>query len=72
MNELGPWRNHTDDFHPCYLPDGGICFASTRCERGVLCDSATIWLSTCCTASTRDGGSLRLLSNGALSESTPA
>ena len=20
------------------LPDGGICFASTRCERGVLCD----------------------------------
>ena len=26
----------TDDLHPCYLPDGGICFASTRCEHGVL------------------------------------
>ena len=19
-NELGPWRGHTDDFHPCYVP----------------------------------------------------
>ncbi len=34
----GVYRHHTDDFHPCYLPDGGICFASTRCEQGVLCD----------------------------------
>ncbi len=34
----GVYRHHTDDFHPCYLPDGGICFTSTRCEQGVLCD----------------------------------
>ena len=38
-NELGPWRSHTDDFHPCYLPDGGVLFSSSRCERGVLCDA---------------------------------
>ena len=34
------WRRgwHTDDIHPCYLPDGGICFTSSRCRHGVLCD----------------------------------
>ena len=30
-----PW--HTDDIHPCYLPDGKIVFSSTRCEHTVLC-----------------------------------
>ena len=30
-----PW--HTDDIHPCYLPDGKIIFSSTRCEHTVLC-----------------------------------
>jgi hypothetical protein len=28
---------HTDDIHPCYLPDGDIIFSSTRCEHTVLC-----------------------------------
>ncbi len=28
---------HTDDIHPCYLPDGRIMFSSTRHERTVLC-----------------------------------
>ena len=28
---------HTDDIHPCYLPDGKIIFSSTRCEHTVLC-----------------------------------
>ena len=32
----------TDDVHPCYLPDGGLCFASTRCEHGVLCTPASL------------------------------
>ncbi len=71
VNELGPWRKHTDDFHPCYLPDGGICFASSRCERGVLCDvSDNLSVNV---LYRRDGdGSLTVLSHGALSESTPA
>ena len=34
-----PWRygHWTDDMHPCYLPDGGIAFTSTRSEQSVLC-----------------------------------
>ena len=28
---------HTDDIHPCYLPDGKIVFSSTRCEHTILC-----------------------------------
>ncbi len=33
------WRKswHTDDIHPCYLPDGDIIFSSTRCEHTILC-----------------------------------
>ena len=67
----GVYRHHTDDFHPCYLPDGGICFASTRCERGVLCaedDSLSVNVLYRIDA---DGGNMRRLSEGALSESTP-
>jgi len=30
-----PW--HTDDIHPCYLPDGRIVFSSTRAEHTILC-----------------------------------
>ncbi|MCY2992250.1 MAG: hypothetical protein NTY19_30865, partial [Planctomycetota bacterium] len=32
---------HTDDVHPCYLPDGGIIFSSTRCEHTVLCGGSS-------------------------------
>ncbi len=28
---------HTDDIHPCYLPDGDVVFSSSRCEHTVLC-----------------------------------
>jgi len=71
-NELGPWRGHTDDFHPCYLPDGGICFASSRCERGVLCDQPDNLSVNVLYRIDADGGDLRCLSQGALSESTPS
>ena len=33
------YYHQTDDMHPCYLPDGGIVFTSTRCEYGTLCDA---------------------------------
>lgn len=71
-NELGPWRGHTDDFHPCYLPDGGIVFASSRCERGVLCDAEDNLSVNVLYRIDGDGGNLRRLSENALSESTPS
>ncbi len=61
----------TDDLHPCYLPDGGICFASTRCEHGVLCTPAHYLACTTLHRVDADGSGLRPLSQGALSEFTP-
>lgn len=62
----------TDDFHPCYLPDGGIVFASARCRRGVLCDQGGSLVVNVLYRIDADGRNLRRLSEGALSESTPA
>jgi hypothetical protein len=71
-NELGPYRAHTDDFQPCYLPDGGICFASSRCRSGVLCDQSDALSVNTLYRVNPDGSGLRRLSRGALSESTPS
>ncbi|MHB8954313.1 MAG: HzsA-related protein [Pirellulaceae bacterium] len=71
-NELGPWRGHTDDFHPCYLPDGGIVFTSSRCERGVLCDAEDNLSVNVLYRIDADGNNLKRLSENALSESTPS
>jgi hypothetical protein len=71
-NELGPYRAHTDDFQPCYLPDGGICFASSRCRSGVLCDQSDALSVNTLYRVDPDGSGLRRLSRGALSESTPS
>ena len=61
----------TDDVHPCYLPDGGIAFASTRSEHGVLCTPAHYLACTNLYRVDADGSGMRKLSNGALSEFTP-
>lgn len=77
----GIYRHHTDDFHPCYLPDGGVCFASTRCEQGVLCDQGDslavnvlyrIDPTSPGSTNEQDRPQLQRLSQGALSESTPS
>ena len=65
------YRFWTDDVHPCYLPDGGFCFASTRGERGVLCTPAHYLACTNLFRADADGNGLRPLSYGALSEFTP-
>jgi hypothetical protein len=70
--DSGVYRHHTDDFHPCYLPDGGICLASTRCERGVLCDQSDSLAVNLLYRMNGDGTALGMLSQGALSESTPS
>lgn len=36
----GHFRYATNDFQPCYLPDGSIVFTSNRAHLSVLCDSA--------------------------------
>ena len=61
----------TDDVHPCYLPDGGICFASTRCEHGVLCTPNHYLACTNLFRTNADGSGIQPISQGALSEFTP-
>jgi len=63
----GHW---SDDMHPCYLPDGGIAFVSSRPEHSVLCGGHSL---TCTALFRIDGGGNdpRKLSFGALSEFTP-
>ena len=61
----GPW----DDIEPCYLPDGGIAFCSSRCNRYVACWYTQVAVMFRCN---RDGSGLRMLSSNAVHENTPA
>ena len=64
----GHW---TDDMHPCYLPDGRIVFASSRCQRTAVCGGHTLP----CTVLYKinpDGTGMERLSQGMLSEFTPS
>ena len=65
------YHNGTDDMHPCYLPDGGIAFVSTRCQTSTLCHGGDAFTTTVLYRIDADGGNLRQLSFGALSEFTP-
>jgi len=66
------YHHGTDDLCPCYLPDGGIVFISTRCQYGVLCDPSDNFTTTVLYRMDRDGKGLTKLSNSALSESGPS
>ena len=61
----GEW----DDVEPCYLPDGGIAFCSTRCKRYVLCWIAPVAILFRCNT---DGTGMQMLSSGAVTENTPS
>ena len=61
----------TEDLDPCYLPDGGIAFISTRCRHSTLCDAADFLTTTVMYRMDGDGSNMKQLSNGALSENTP-
>ncbi len=65
------YSHGTEDMHPCYLPDGGIVFISTRCQYGTLCDSPDVFTTTVLYRIDRDGSNMKQLSYGALSEATP-
>ncbi|MCL2710640.1 MAG: hypothetical protein FWE95_07150 [Planctomycetaceae bacterium] len=66
------YHHHTDDLHPVYLPDGGFCFVSTRCEFGVLCDGPDILTVSVLYRADKDGNNMEKLSNSSLSESAPS
>ncbi len=62
---FGPW----DDVEPAYLPDGGIIFVSTRCDRFVPCYHTQVGLLYRMDA---DGGNIRLLSANNVDDHRPA
>ena len=66
------YQHHTDDMHPCYLPDGGICFISSRCEFGILCDRPDLFTTTVLYRMDADGKNMKKLSNGSVSEASPS
>jgi hypothetical protein len=63
--------HHTDDLQPCYLPDGGICFVSSRCEYDILCDGG-ILTTTVLYRVDGNGRNMEKLTNSAVSESSPS
>ena len=66
----GRYGHWSDDMHPCYLPDGGMAFTSTRVERSVLCGGHSLTVPSLHRVNA-DGTGLTLLSHGALSEFCP-
>ena len=51
-----------DDYEPCYLPDGGIVFVSTRCQCWVNCWKTQVGVLYRCDA---DGGNITRISHNA-------
>ena len=68
----GNYMHGTDDLHPCYLPDGGIVFVSTRPQFSVLCDSSDNFTVTNLYRMDADGSNLHPLTFSALNEQSPA
>lgn len=69
--DFGVYRHWSDDMHPCYLPDGGIAFISTRCRHGILCDGADILTTSVLYRMDADGSNMQKLTNSAVSEANP-
>ena len=68
---ISGYSHGTEDLDPCYLPDGGIAFISTRCRYGILCDAPDIFTTTVLYRIDGDGKNMRKLSNSSVSEHTP-
>jgi len=66
------YHHHTDDMHPCYMPDGRIVFTSTRCEYGTLCDGPDKLSTAVLYRIDGDGRNMVKLTNSAVSEFSPA
>jgi len=61
-------RGPYDDFEPTYLPDGGIIFCSSRCNRWVPCYVTQVAVLFRCEG---DGSGIRQLSPNTEQENTP-
>ncbi|NQT87609.1 hypothetical protein HQ560_12640 [bacterium] len=68
----GGYHHGTDDMHPCYLPDGGVAFISTRCQYGILCNGPDDFTTTVLYRIDGDGSNMQRLSNSSVSEAAPA
>ncbi len=66
------YQHHTDDMHPCYLPDGGIVFTSSRCEYGTLCDGPDKLTTAVLYRMDGDGQNMEKLTDSAVSEFAPS
>ncbi|MCP4379466.1 MAG: hypothetical protein GY794_25255, partial [bacterium] len=66
------YHHGTDDMHPCYLPDGGIVFVTTRCQYGILCNSPDQYTTKNLYRMDANGGNMKPLSNSPVSEASPA
>ncbi|MHC4518525.1 MAG: TolB family protein, partial [Planctomycetota bacterium] len=64
--------HQTDDMHPCYLPDGGIVFTSSRCEYGTLCDAPDHLSTAVLHRIDGDGTNMQQLTNSPVSEFSPS
>ncbi|MCF7731764.1 MAG: hypothetical protein K9N23_08750 [Akkermansiaceae bacterium] len=62
---------HTDDIHPCYLPDGRIIFSSTRCEHTVLCGGSAALAAPVLHRMNADGSHVEQLTRSLVSEFCP-
>ena len=71
QGNLSSRRFMTQDFHPCWLPDGGIAFTSTRAKQTVLCGHIGLSVPNLFRIE-RDGSRLRRLSHGTLNELCPS
>jgi hypothetical protein len=66
------YHHGTDDLSPCYLPDGGVVFVSTRCQYGILCDPSDNFTTTVLYRMDGNGKNLTQLSNSSVSETGPS
>ncbi len=66
------YKSATEDMHPCYLPDGGIAFISTRCHYGILCDGPDRLAVTVLYRMDKDGKNMEKLTNSGASEASPS
>lgn len=62
---------HTDDIHPCYLPDGKIVFSSTRCEHTILCGGSAALVAPVLHRMDADGTNVEQLNKSPVSEFCP-
>jgi len=71
--KVARWRRgwHTDDIHPCYLPDGRIIFSSTRSERTVLCGGSSALVAPTLHSMKADGTDVLQLTASLVSEFCP-